>query len=179
MQIAWCLAHYYGHVTALGSRLIQASRPGAVQTPAQAAQVQAAQGPPDPGRATTPVPRLPRTKGLTGKVNAARHRAVVPGGATDLARPLSGELDLFAPEAAAAPAPAGAEVTPAGAEATPAPAPAPARCPGAAPTTTACPTSPARAASPARSASRRACAPPRSSRRCRIRTATRTTTTSR
>ncbi len=27
MQIAWCLAHYYGHVTDLGSRLMQATTP--------------------------------------------------------------------------------------------------------------------------------------------------------
>ena len=29
MQIAWCLAHYYGHVTHLGQRLLQPSSPAA------------------------------------------------------------------------------------------------------------------------------------------------------
>ncbi len=28
MQIAWCLAHYYGHVTQLGARLMQPQRSG-------------------------------------------------------------------------------------------------------------------------------------------------------
>src|SRR5215510_10633208 len=47
MQIAWCLAHYYGHVTALGQRLLRVS-PSEVQArPAVAAS------------------RPPRTKGLT------------------------------------------------------------------------------------------------------------------
>src|ERR1044071_8047654 len=59
MQIAWCLAHYYGHVTALGQRLLRVA----------------------PGDAVKPAPvasRPARAKGLTGKVNATRHRAVAP-----------------------------------------------------------------------------------------------------
>src|SRR5258705_10058986 len=50
MQIAWCLAHYYGHVTALGQRLLQPT--GA---------------PYRGGLGVSPEP-LPRQKGLTGKV---------------------------------------------------------------------------------------------------------------
>ena len=77
MQIAWCLAHYYGHVTALGQRLLHAS-----DSPIKAALAQAE-------------PRPPRAKGLTGKVDAARHRAIAPvTGPVDVQRPNSGELDL-------------------------------------------------------------------------------------
>src|SRR6185436_4563323 len=43
MQIAWCLAHYYGHVTALGARLIRpAAQPGAAATAAAPATTAAA-----------------------------------------------------------------------------------------------------------------------------------------
>src|SRR4029079_10841806 len=55
MQIAWCLAHYYGHVPPLGHRLLHASE---VASPIRAA-ISASQ-------------QAPRTKGLTGKVDAAR-----------------------------------------------------------------------------------------------------------
>jgi hypothetical protein len=79
MQIAWCLAHYYGHVTALGQRLLHASE---VASPIKAAISAASQ-------------RLPRAKGLTGKVDAARHRAIAPiTGPINIMRPNSGELDL-------------------------------------------------------------------------------------
>src|ERR1043166_2469263 len=44
MQIAWCLAHYYGHVTALGQRLLQTSAASA------------------PVKPSAPVARPPRTK---------------------------------------------------------------------------------------------------------------------
>src|SRR5215470_16814724 len=75
MQIGWCLAHYYGHVTALGQRLLRTAQ--------SSAPVRAAVG------------RTPRTKGLTGKVNATRHRAVAPvTGPVDVLRPNSGQLDL-------------------------------------------------------------------------------------
>ncbi|HSR98899.1 MAG TPA: hypothetical protein VLM79_17700, partial [Kofleriaceae bacterium] len=92
MQIAWCLAHYYGHVTPLGQRLVRSSDR---ESPMKAAIVAAAQ-------------RIPRTKGLTGKVNAARHRAVAPvTGPVDVVRPNSGELDLrpLANAASSAPSP--------------------------------------------------------------------------
>jgi len=59
MQIAWCLAHYYGHVTGLGSRLLQ---PGGA-TPSRAVQA-----------AVKPA----RTRGVTAEVNAQRKRAMVP-----------------------------------------------------------------------------------------------------
>ncbi|HEX4454467.1 MAG TPA: hypothetical protein VH143_26580 [Kofleriaceae bacterium] len=64
MQIAWCLAHYYGHVTDLGSRLMQAST-----VTSQAAEE------------TTPTPneRPPRVRGITGEVEAMRHKGLVPG----------------------------------------------------------------------------------------------------
>ncbi|HEY4241421.1 MAG TPA: hypothetical protein VGM88_16480 [Kofleriaceae bacterium] len=57
MQIAWCLAHYYGHVTALGQRLLQTGGEAAADEQPAAPQ---------------------RTKGLTGKVDAMRHRALAP-----------------------------------------------------------------------------------------------------
>jgi hypothetical protein len=80
MQIAWCLAHYYGHVTALGQRLLHATEPA---SPVKAAA------------ATAAAQRAPRAKGLTGKVNAARHRAIAPvTGPVDVIRPDSSELDL-------------------------------------------------------------------------------------
>ncbi len=60
MQIAWCLAHYYGHVTNLGQRLLRADTPAAEA--------------PEP--ATT---ARPRQRGITGEVEAMRHRGLVPG----------------------------------------------------------------------------------------------------
>ena len=82
MQIAWCLAHYYGHVTALGQRLLYASG----TEPSKAAT-------------TTPQP-APRTKGLTGKLQAARHRAVAPS-SEDVDRPNGSEIRSPASEAPA------------------------------------------------------------------------------
>lgn len=76
MQIAWCLAHYYGHVTELGERLLQ---------PEYAGQ-------PRPHADGQPPPR-PRTRGVTGQIAASRHKGIVPG-------------EAFAPSAApAAPVP--------------------------------------------------------------------------
>jgi hypothetical protein len=75
MQIAWCLAHYYGHVTSLGQRLLQPNAREPKSAMANAAV------------------RVPRTRGLTGKINAARHRGIVPGEALDGARPTSEVLD--------------------------------------------------------------------------------------
>lgn len=61
MQIAWCLAHYYGHVTTLGARLLQPNaQPGSQQRAVQAAV------------------RPSRPRGLTGEINAQRKRALVP-----------------------------------------------------------------------------------------------------
>lgn len=70
MQIAWCLAHYYGHVTHLGQRLLQ-------------------DGSAQPSTRTRPDTNRPRTKGVTAKVEASRHRGLVPGQATITA---SGEV---------------------------------------------------------------------------------------
>lgn len=58
MQIAWCLAHYYGHVTDLGQRLLQ-------PTGGNARAAQAAVKP-------------QRTRGVTAEINAQRKRALVP-----------------------------------------------------------------------------------------------------
>jgi hypothetical protein len=57
MQIAWCLAHYYGHVTELGRRLLRPSRNGAGDPP------------PSP---------LPRARGDTGRVEALRKKVLPP-----------------------------------------------------------------------------------------------------
>src|ERR1041384_447197 len=74
MQIAWCLAHYYGHVTPLGQRLLQSSSKEPV----------------------APVsPQRPRTKGLTGRVEAMRHRGLPPvTSPINVQRPTSGEIPL-------------------------------------------------------------------------------------
>jgi len=81
MQIAWCLAHYYGHVTPLAQRLLQPSSEPEVAAPPKPPAVP---------------PPIPRTKGHTAKIDATRHRAIAPGQqvAVDLPRPRSGELDL-------------------------------------------------------------------------------------
>jgi hypothetical protein len=151
MQIAWCLAHYYGHVTQLGARLIQPQRPttaqeataaaapapaasaatAAARTPAGAAAPAAAPAAPAPATpasapAAAPAPaagaaapaaapvsiadeptrplanmgRGARTRGLTDKVDAARHHAIAPvTGPIHMARPLSSGLDPAAAEA--------------------------------------------------------------------------------
>jgi Type II secretion system (T2SS), protein E, N-terminal domain len=134
MQIAWCLAHYYGHVTALGQRLLYSS---GASSPLK-----------DPAAATQ---RAPRAKGLTGKVDAARHRAIAPiTGPVNVVRPNSGELDLRPLRAAATPAgtPQGAP-SPASPTASPAASPASPASPTASPASPASPTaSPASPASP-------------------------------
>lgn len=68
MQIAWCLAHYYGHVTHLGQRLLQPR-----EEPAAAV--------------------APRTRGVTGQVNAMRHRGLVPGEASITSRTTEPEIE--------------------------------------------------------------------------------------
>ncbi len=65
MQIAWCLAHYYGHVTHLGQRLLQPTAQPHAQPQAQAMQAA--------------VRTNPRARGITDKVDAERHKALVPG----------------------------------------------------------------------------------------------------
>jgi hypothetical protein len=84
MQIAWCLAHYYGHVTPLGERLLQPTG-GASSPRALAAAVR-------PG---------PRPRGHTGRIEAMRHRALVPGEAAKPAEPAPPE-PIAPPEPAAA-----------------------------------------------------------------------------
>lgn len=75
MQIAWCLAHYYGHITVLGARLVQPQKAAA-----------AAPAPPP-----APPPRAPS---VADKVEAARRRAIAPvGGPIDAARPRGTALD--------------------------------------------------------------------------------------
>jgi hypothetical protein len=88
MQIAWCLAHYYGHVTALGQRLLY---PTESEPPGNAASSATSQ-------------QAPRTKAPTRKLDAARHHAVAPApvtGPVNVARPSAGELSSSPP----APAP--------------------------------------------------------------------------
>ncbi len=81
MQIAWCLAHYYGHVTTLGQRLMQSTGATAVVSPPVA-----------------------RTRGLTGKIEALRHRGVPPiTGPVNLVRPQSGEIVTPAEDADSTP----------------------------------------------------------------------------
>jgi hypothetical protein len=70
MQIAWCLAHYYGHVTHLGQRLLQQR-----EEPAAAAAA------------------APRTRGVTGQVNAMRHRGLVPGETSIASRTTEPEIE--------------------------------------------------------------------------------------
>ena len=92
MQIAWCLAHYYGHVTVLGQRLL---RPQDGSPPAE------------------PSPRPSRPRGMTSRIAAERHRAIAPvalepgGGAAGDAIPqpaprahsISGEIRVVKPRA--------------------------------------------------------------------------------
>jgi hypothetical protein len=59
MQIAWCLAHYYGHVTELGERLLQPEEQPRTRGESQ--------------------PPPPRTRGVTGEVTASRRKGLVPG----------------------------------------------------------------------------------------------------
>ncbi len=73
MQIAWCLAHYYGHVTPLGTRLIRGGDAQAEPTPS--------------------APK-PRTRGHTAKVNAARHKVLAPvTNQVEIQRPTGDGLD--------------------------------------------------------------------------------------
>jgi hypothetical protein len=80
MQIAWCLAHYYGHVTELGRRLLRPSKGEAAATttgPVVAARVSAAGAAVAPAANGTPT-SMPRTKGVTGRVDAMRHKVRPP-----------------------------------------------------------------------------------------------------
>ena len=63
MQIAWCLAHYYGHITELGRRLLKPTSAGPAIAPASAP--------------ATPEP-IPRVRGFTGRVEATRHKVLPP-----------------------------------------------------------------------------------------------------
>jgi hypothetical protein len=132
MQIAWCLAHYYGHVTALGKKLLQPSS----EKPASERAVKAAVKPP-----TTP----PRTKGQTGQVQAMRHRAIAPGGDVTAPRPSTPPANV---PVAAPPPVAVAPATPPRVRAvTPPPVPVAARAATPTPAAAATPT-PAPAATP-------------------------------
>ncbi|HTR55971.1 MAG TPA: hypothetical protein VMJ10_35085, partial [Kofleriaceae bacterium] len=107
MQIAWCLAHYYGHVTALGQRLLQPTAGG-------------------PGGALAAAVRpVPRSKGQTGRIEAMRHRAIVPGEPVKAAEPAPEPTPEPAPVVAPEPPPPPAAVVgakPAEPEGTPDPA---------------------------------------------------------
>jgi hypothetical protein len=73
MQIAWCLAHYYGHVTLLGQRLLRSDN-----------------RPADP---VMEAARRARPRGHTGQINAARHRRILPGQMPSGTRPSGAVLD--------------------------------------------------------------------------------------
>jgi hypothetical protein len=95
MQIAWCLAHYYGHVTPLGQRLLQPTAQG------KAAAV-----------TTGPTPRV---RGLTAEVEASRHKVlagVAPGGANVAIGAVGSEDPTPALGTRPAPASADDDVTP-------------------------------------------------------------------
>ncbi|MBS1117835.1 MAG: ral secretory system protein domain protein [Deltaproteobacteria bacterium] len=106
MQIAWCLAHYYGHVTILGQRLLQPS--GGFDPPP-------ALDPAPASSSSLPTTPIPRVKGLTGQVAAMRHKAIAPttGPHGQLAsRPTSGEIELTPMAAGDAAAPPSAASAP-------------------------------------------------------------------
>jgi hypothetical protein len=98
LQIAWCLAHYYGHVTHLGKRLLQpnADKP-AVQQAISESEARSAQ----------------RKRGVTGQIQAARHHAIVPGTSVEsLARPAPVEPPKPPPPPPEQPAPPAPPPTP-------------------------------------------------------------------
>ncbi|MEZ4402252.1 MAG: hypothetical protein R3B06_19665 [Kofleriaceae bacterium] len=88
MQIAWCLAHYYDYVTELAERLMNPAPPTAP-----------APTPPPPAAVAAPQPT--RARGDTAKVDAARHRVLVPATTPPpiAARPGPDSLDRAAPAA--------------------------------------------------------------------------------
>ncbi len=65
MQIAWCLAHYYGHITRLGERLLQ----------------------PEAAEPLSSEPAAPRTRGVTGEIEATRHKGLIPDDAFTVQTP--------------------------------------------------------------------------------------------
>lgn len=81
MQIAWCLAHYYGHVTQLGARLLQPNPSSGQQRAVQAAV------------------RPSRPRGHTAEINAQRRRAMVPVQAEPAAEPATAAPAEAVPEA--------------------------------------------------------------------------------
>jgi hypothetical protein len=112
MQIAWCLAHYYGHVTELGQRLLvprDADEPAAgvaateaAPAPAPAPVAPAAQG------SNPAVPLPTRARGDTARVDAARHRVLAPVTVPPpiaASRPAIDVLDRSSPAPPAPPAP--------------------------------------------------------------------------
>ena len=111
MQIAWCLAHYYGHVTQLGARLMQPQRstgpvtaPTATATPPTKATAQMAAAPP-PTAAPTTAPVAAATAPATATVTAPAAAAMPPTKATAqmAAAPPPTAAPTTAPVAAATP----------------------------------------------------------------------------
>jgi hypothetical protein len=80
MQIAWCLAHYYGHVTELGQRLLQPKDDGADADEDDDGDEDAAPAAASPAAAAAApaVPLPTRARGDTARVQAARHRVLPP-----------------------------------------------------------------------------------------------------
>ncbi|HEU0036812.1 MAG TPA: hypothetical protein VFQ53_39655 [Kofleriaceae bacterium] len=92
MQIAWCLAHYYGHITALGQKLLQPAEPEPVPTK-------------QPGSALEPALTRPRPRGVTDQIQAERRRAIPPVDdpkhPVDAKRPTSKQVAAVTPPAPA------------------------------------------------------------------------------
>ena len=61
LQIAWCLAHYYGHVTELGERLLQPDSPEPRK------------------RSESQPPTSPRMRSITGEIASTRTKRINPG----------------------------------------------------------------------------------------------------
>jgi hypothetical protein len=109
MQIAWCLAHYYGHVTALGRRLMQPREPAASAAPAPtapstaavaAAAAAAASARPAPSPSSAP----PRTSSGSAVSPAAPIQLATAAKAVEPA-PREIEIEADAPPPAPAPKP--------------------------------------------------------------------------
>ena len=75
MQIAWCLAHYYDHITELATRLLRPAGAEGAAAPARAPAAGPPAGGPPPAAPARP---MARSRGVTGRVEAARHRVLAP-----------------------------------------------------------------------------------------------------
>jgi hypothetical protein len=101
MQIAWCLAHYYGHVTELGQRLLQPKDGDEAVDDGDDDDDDLADEPATAAAAAPAAPAVPlptRARGDTARVQAARHRVLPPVTVPPpLARPSVDVLDRSTP----------------------------------------------------------------------------------